>query len=358
MLQFVYSKEDLLERTLTPDGHGRVQLSKFDEVLRSTWDEAAENGYFRYQLEELQTKILPGPMQYVVQLNIKRAVERRPAQNIVHVNQPFNPDLFNFTKVKTNEILLELQPQRNGNDSTVINDTQRSNHNAIIINVSPLEQYHVLIVPRRFECLPQSLSEDAIHLALDTLLLSSQRSFRVGFNSLCGLASVNHQHFHGYDCQYKIPIETAAARHVIGQCFELADWPVRGFIFQLKGSTVERTASAVYKVASVLQRKEIAHNLFMTRGDELNPDGPITEQTVRIILWPRHSSFGVRKDAASVNPAGFNVALCELAGHIPVFLQDIFDAMTEEMAKEVIRKRSLPLEEFEALKDEVREVFR
>ena len=39
-------------------------------------------------------------------------------------------------------------------------------------------------------------------------------------------------------------------------------------------------------------------------------------------------------------------------------VQDIFDAMTEEMAKEVIRKRSLPLEEFEALKDEVREVFR
>ncbi len=50
--------------------------------------------------------------------------------------------------------------------------------------------------------------------------------------------------------------------------------------------------SAVYKVASILQQKEIAHNLFMTRGDELSPDGPITEQTVRVILWPRHSSLG------------------------------------------------------------------
>ncbi len=38
-------------------------------------------------------------------------------------------------------------------------------------------------------------------------------------------------------------------------------------------------------------------------------------------------------------------------------VQEMFDSMTEEIAVDVLRKRSLALEEFEVVKDAVRAVF-
>ena len=68
----------------------------------------------------------------------------------------------------------------------------------VIINVSPLSDGHVLMVPDRHLCLPQVLTEKAIRIGVETVLLSSHPHLVVGFNSLCGLASVNHQHIHAW----------------------------------------------------------------------------------------------------------------------------------------------------------------
>ena len=40
-----------------------------------------------------------------------RAQERRKPDEITSVNQPFNPNSFNFTKIKAGEVLFELEKQ-------------------------------------------------------------------------------------------------------------------------------------------------------------------------------------------------------------------------------------------------------
>ena len=52
---------------------------------------------------------------FIMQLNVKRATERRKPQEMTHVNQPFNKDLFNFTKIQSGEILFEMKDKDNPN---------------------------------------------------------------------------------------------------------------------------------------------------------------------------------------------------------------------------------------------------
>jgi len=58
-------------------------------------------------------------------LNIKRAQARRQPDKISTVNQPFNPDTFNFTKIKEGEVLLELV--RDGKSDIKETNTECSN---------------------------------------------------------------------------------------------------------------------------------------------------------------------------------------------------------------------------------------
>jgi hypothetical protein len=74
----------------------------------------------------------------------------------------------------------------------------------IIINVSPIEFGHCLFVPKLNDCLPQILTEYSIHLALQIMLSSGRKNFKMAFNSLCAYASVNHLHWHLYYLQVKI----------------------------------------------------------------------------------------------------------------------------------------------------------
>ena len=47
----------------------------------------------------------------IPQLNTKRASMRRQPEHIETLNMPFNRDKFNFTKVKSEEIMFELVPE-------------------------------------------------------------------------------------------------------------------------------------------------------------------------------------------------------------------------------------------------------
>ena len=61
-----------------------------------------------------------------LQLNVKRATERRAPQPMQHVNQPFDKIKFNFNKVKSGEVLFNLQNS----------DRAGSTNDRVIINVS------------------------------------------------------------------------------------------------------------------------------------------------------------------------------------------------------------------------------
>ncbi|CAH1263414.1 GDPGP1 [Branchiostoma lanceolatum] len=366
--RYTYTPEDLVLQSSPWEKFSRSKViyNKFDEELCSRWDEAMEAGMFRYRLDSLQTKILPGRLRFVAQLNVKRAQERRAPQNIIGMNHPFDPKKFNFTKIKPGEIVFEVCPQRdsphqkngtgvqNGTTSEEAPASKRVKKSAhmVIINVSPLAYGHILLVPSLQDCLPQVLTEEALLMAIEMTLLSKHQGFRMGFNSLCAYASVNHLHFHGYYLEYELGTESCLTApfhsgvHVLN-----SDYPAPGFAFQLQGEDAMGLARQVYKVANYLQKHEIAHNVFMTRGTQFGEDSNSLHRTLRVYLWPRKPVTGPKDDFV------FNPALCELAGHLPIKVEDGFMTLTEEEAVKTIKTQSLQREEFEALKTEIAAVL-
>lgn len=333
---FTYTDEDFVNDS---------SKSRFDVALRSGWTEKMNAGLFRYHLGDLDTRILPGPCGFVAQLNILRGVERRKPQEIVSIRQNFDPNQFHFNKINPEELLFELQKS----DQKVGNKKCK-----IIINVSPLEFGHCLLVPEPDRCHPQILTPLAVQIGIETVLLSADPGFRVGFNSLGGFASVNHLHLHGYYLEHQLRLESSPAEliHPQNNLYRLVDFPT-GFLFYTQGPDLTLTVNAVCKLTDIMVDKNIAHNLFITRGCPPNKAGdPFSARNgVRVVIWPRLSCFGAKEESA------FNVALCELAGHLPFKNRKDFETVTEEQVKEIIRKYLLPEEEFSELQKHVMKTF-
>ncbi|CAO2614085.1 GDP-D-glucose phosphorylase 1 [Lemmus lemmus] len=335
---FVYGQKDLVGKGIQWPGNASRTLdtlprSRFDSALCSAWRQRVELGLFRYRLEDLQTQILPGSVGFVAQLNIERGVQRRPPQNIKSVRQEFDPEQFNFNKIRPGEVLFRLQRREP--------DGPKQEDILVLINVSPLEWGHVLLVPEPALGLPQRLLPGILRAGLESVLLSLHPGFRVGFNSLGGLASVNHLHLHGYYLAHPLPVEGAPSIPLDpkGYIHLLQALPAPGFLFYTSGPgpDMEALISRVCRATDYLSNHEIAHNLFVTRG---SPPGPASTSSsltgLRVILWARKSSFGIKESGA------FNVALCELAGHLPVKTSQDFGSLTEAAAVALIQDCLLP----------------
>ncbi|XP_038623232.1 GDP-D-glucose phosphorylase 1 [Tachyglossus aculeatus] len=341
---FVYGPRDLIVEGVRWQGSGTGEpepppLSRFDEALGSAWRRRMEDGLFRYRLGELPTRVLPGPLGLVAQLNVERGAQRRRPQDVRSVRQAFDPGQFNFNQIRPGEVLFRLsrEPGREPRGRARV---------LVVVNVSPLERGHVLFVPEPTLGLPQLLLEDPLLLAAEAVLLSAHPGFRVGFNSLGGFASVNHLHLHGYYLARPLPVETAPSEPLDpqGRMHLLRGGPAPGFLFFAEGPELGRAVRRVCRMAAHLADSEIAHNLFVTRGAPPgNPPPPGTPTGVRFVLWARRAGFGVKEGAA------FNVALCELAGHLPVKTAWDFQSLTEASAVSLIRSCLLPPDQFARL---------
>ncbi|XP_022778734.1 GDP-D-glucose phosphorylase 1-like [Stylophora pistillata] len=117
-------------------------------------------------------RIVPGRYGVFVQLNEMRFNKRRKPELINSISQTFNPDKFNFTKVHRKEVLFALCPKHFPRKSTVDDDDEQ---HLLLINVSPMEYGHCLLIPSVLSCLPQVLTEEALVLALETSMLSNHR---------------------------------------------------------------------------------------------------------------------------------------------------------------------------------------
>ncbi|XP_022419689.1 GDP-D-glucose phosphorylase 1 [Delphinapterus leucas] len=338
---FVYGQKELVPEGIQwprsgPSLLDTLPLSRFDSALCLAWRQRMELGLFRYCLGELQTQILPGAVGFVAQLNVERGVQRRSPQNIRSVRQAFDPEQFNFNQIRPGEVLFRLHREPDLPSAALQQDDI-----LVVINVSPLEWGHVLLVPEPTRGLPQRLLPGALQAGVEAVLLSSHPGFRVGFNSLGGLASVNHLHLHGYYLAHRLPVEGAPSKPLDpgGRLHLLQDLPAPGFLFYTSGPgpDLEALISRVCLATDYLADHEIAHNLFVTRGA---PPGKTSSSSaltgVRVILWARKSSFGIKKGEA------FNVALCELAGHLPVKTSQDFSSLTEAAALAVVRDCLLP----------------
>lgn len=96
-----------------------------------------------------------------------------------------------------------------------------------LVNNSPLTKYHSLICPRINESLPQILTKESIEFAIDAITGFNDRSYRIGYNSLGALASVNHLHMHLIHVPEKLYVEDAVSmrkifRHILLTYGELA----------------------------------------------------------------------------------------------------------------------------------------
>ncbi|XP_059391792.1 GDP-D-glucose phosphorylase 1 [Carassius carassius] len=343
---FTYTNEDFIRDVCC----GQQSISRFDVALRCGWTEKRNAGLFRYHLDELETRILPGPSAYIAQLNIMRGIERRKPQEILSVRQNFDPRQFNFNKINPKELLFELQKECESPCDARCHQNSSKRKCKVIINVSPLEFGHCLLVPEPDRCHPQILTPLAVQMGIEAVLLSADPGFRVGFNSLGGFASVNHLHLHCYYLNHQLRVETSPAEPILlkKNVYGLLDFP-GGFLFYTQGPDLDLTVNAVCSLTDIMVDRNIAHNLFITRGcpPRRERDPSVSRNGVRVIVWPRLSCFGAKEEAA------FNVALCELAGHLPFKNREDYETVTEEGVQEIVRKYLLPQEEFKALQKHV-----
>lgn len=111
---------------------------------------------------------------------------RRTPQTITSVVQPFKENVFNFKKVNECEIVLHCLSTYKSSEGLI----------TFLINNSPLTKFHSLICPRLQDSLPQIITKECIEFAIDFITGLSDRSYRIGYNSLGAFASVNHLHMH------------------------------------------------------------------------------------------------------------------------------------------------------------------
>jgi GDP-L-galactose phosphorylase len=102
--------------------------------------------------------MIPGRIGFLAQLNEGRALKKRPTEFRVDlVKQDFDPSKFNFTKAAQKEALFQLDTASATRtylrDAKVLDDSPH----LVVINVSPIEYGHVLLVPRVLDNLPQQV---------------------------------------------------------------------------------------------------------------------------------------------------------------------------------------------------------
>ncbi|NXK57064.1 GDPP1 phosphorylase, partial [Chauna torquata] len=257
---FLYGEDEFLLQGVTWPG---AALSRFDRALLGGWQDRMARGLFRYRLGELPTRVLPGSMRLVAQLNIQRGTERRRPQAVHSLTQPFDPREFNFTQIRPEELLLRLRrcPPDGGSPAA-------PDHVLAVINVSPLERGHVLLLPEPALGLPQALTPQLLRFGLEALLLSAHPGFRVGFNSLGASASVNHLHLHGFYLGHPLLVESAPAEPL---CPErglslLQEVPAPALLFYTAGAGLEALAQDVCRATARLAALGLAYNVFATRG--------------------------------------------------------------------------------------------
>lgn len=325
--------------------------TKFDTTLQAGWTDRMDRGLFRYNLGDLQTRILPGQHGFVAQLNIQRGIERRKPQEILSIQQEFNAKQFNFNKINPEEIMFEMVKGTEGENER--GQQHPPSKMVVLINVSPLEFGHCLFVPDPSKCLPQVLTTHTIQVGIESVLLSSDPGFRVGFNSLGAFASVNHLHLHGYYLNHELKMESMPVKPVAPEkgFYRMLDFP-GGLLFYTESEQVKEVARAISRVTDFLVEANIAHNLFFTRGcppceSKPSEKDQCSRKGVRIAIWPRKSCFGAKEESA------FNVALCELARHLPFKNKKDYELATERDVIEITLRYLLPDAEFQTLEQQL-----
>ncbi|CAB4058479.1 VTC2 [Lepeophtheirus salmonis] len=229
----------------------------FDRLLQSEWRDRMCKGLFRYYFDkpEAEKGLMDGKYGFLAH--------------------------FHFGKVNESEILFEIKEK---------NEKDPRRH-SILINASPFETFHSLLVPDIQSQTPQKLSQKAIELALCIIFQSGSRSLRLAFNSLCAYASVNHCHWHIHYLSRILYIQTCPLIPLFDSfLWEFEDYSAPGFVFVVPHEKeLVPMSRKIHALTSFLSENSIAHNVIMVRGEN---------NEVRIIVWARNSIFGNKDPGA------------------------------------------------------------
>lgn len=258
------------------------QRSILDNLMLAEWEDRADQGLFRYDVTACPSRVLSGMCGFIAQLNEGRASKKRPTEFCVdQVNQPFDDSKFNFGKALQREVLFQFEgsPGRRASFSPAA-VAERST-SLVMINVSPIEYGHVLLVPKVLEKLNQCLCPETLLLALQFAREANNPYFRVGFNSLGAYATINHLHFQAYYLAAPMPIERAPTEPILNaakishgknngggkvRVLKITNYPVRALVFEA-GTSLSELAGKVGTACEWLTEQNIPHNvLIVDRG--------------------------------------------------------------------------------------------
>ncbi|KAG2443234.1 hypothetical protein HYH02_009307 [Chlamydomonas schloesseri] len=375
--------------------------SLLEQVVMSLWEDRADRGMFRYDVSQCASRVLPGAAGYLAQLNEGRATKKRPTEfSADRVMQPFDPARFHFNKAALGEVLFAFQPDSSAaataaataaaaprlllpsapvaKATAACGSGSGTSPNLVLINVSPIDHCHVLLVPRVLDCLPQAISPDTALLALQFAAQlggsgsggGGSGAFRVGYNSLGAFATINHLHFHAYHLPAALPCERAPTAPLPGalarplaaaaaapqsrkrgadggaaaacggggvRVSRLVGYPVRSFVIEAEGEAgLEAVAAVLARAAGALQAANQPFNVIASDGGR------------RVFLFPQ--CYAERQAAGEVPEelldTGVNPASFEIAGHLVLKRAADFEAADEAWAARLLAAVSLSEERF------------
>lgn len=262
------SASDSTSSVVSSDEQGSVACSNPDtslpeKVLCKEWDRRSEQGLFRYDVKACETKVscqLPlfalrvvvcaacgrvycvrappwdssagqyvcvrvacvlqvteGVYGFVAQLNEGRASKKRATEfRVDKVVQPFDGSKFNFQKAAMKEVLFQFTAGAVSHTHYHSKAACTPSPNLVLINVSPIEYGHILLVPRVNDCIPQVVDQTSVLFALQCSMEVQNPFFRLGYNSLGAFGTINHLHFQGYFLEMPYPVEIAPTAPVAG----------------------------------------------------------------------------------------------------------------------------------------------
>ena len=335
---------------MSPSGS---DASLFDATLLERWEDHLAEGRFRYDVTDCPTKTLEGRFRFIMQLNLGRASKKRQTEfSADNVVQSFDGSKFNFTKARQNEMVFSFQPtlplhrtvMRKSPSMAEFSNAQTAEEapNCVLINVSPIEYGHVLLVPRITDCLPQQITLDTLHLALHMAAESNNEHFRIGFNSLGAYATINHLHFQGYYLWQNFPVELAATAPMFKASgvtvARTVDYPVRVLVCSARdsGANLKELARVVSHMCEAFQATNTPFNLL------------ITESGRCIYVIPQRFSRAIANGEVpqDVIDTGVNPAVFEIAGHMVLKRQEDYDQLDEPKTIRMLEQATLSEEDF------------
>ncbi|XP_068642212.1 GDP-L-galactose phosphorylase 2-like [Aristolochia californica] len=320
-------------------------------LLLGQWEECMGRGLFRYDVTACQTKVIPGEYGFIAQLNEGRHLKKRPTEfRVDRVLQPFDQNKFNFNKVGQEEVLFMFQESDEGETHYYPNAPASSceSPSVVVINVSPIEYGHVLLIPRVLDCLPQRIDHQSFLLALQMAVEAANPFFRLGYNSLGAFATINHLHFQAYYLSVPFSVEKAPIQQITDlsgindtevKIFKLLNYPVRGLVFE-GGKTLKHLADVVSAGCLWLQNNNVPYNVL------------IADVGKRVFLFPQ--CYAEKQALGEVSQelldTQVNPAVWEISGHMVLKRRKDYEEASEDYAWSLLAEVSLSEERFEEVK--------